>query len=73
MTMPFQRAAVVCPACETRYAASYRPSINLALGEVWTEEDMDRASSATCPSCGHVVRFESLRVSEDGQKWTFVK
>lgn len=40
-------------------------SYNETLGEKWDDDYLDRASSATCPECGHKVYFETLKVAED--------
>jgi hypothetical protein len=41
----------------------YRASINLDLDD-FDASYIDAATSATCPSCGHKVYFESLMCSE---------
>jgi hypothetical protein len=51
---------VTCPACGEEFATSYRPSINLGLGETWTEQELDDASSATCTRCGHRAPLGTL-------------
>jgi endogenous inhibitor of DNA gyrase (YacG/DUF329 family) len=62
MTSPAVQITVTCPNCGRVYSAYYRPSINLSLGEEWTEAETEEASSATCPSCGHVVDLNTLIV-----------
>ncbi len=56
---------VVCPQCGQRYEDWFRPSINLAL-DAFDAAYMDAATSATCPNCGHKVKFEILVVDEEG-------
>lgn len=62
MTSPPQRITVDCPECRELYEAWWRPSINLSLGEAWTDEEMAEAATARCPSCRHVVELEALIV-----------
>jgi hypothetical protein len=45
-----------------RYSTWYRASINLGLGEEWSEADLREASSATGRACGQVVELETLVV-----------
>jgi predicted RNA-binding Zn-ribbon protein involved in translation (DUF1610 family) len=65
MTSPARQVEVGCPRCGVRYSTWYRASINLGLGEEWSEADLREASSATCPACGQVVELETLVVSGD--------
>jgi len=39
-----------------------RDSINLSLGVEWTDEEIEEATSVTCPACGHRVGFDALIV-----------
>ena len=71
MTSPPEEVTVTCPACDHVYRDWIRASINLDLGEPWTEEEIERATTATCPKCGHVVGAEALVVSEN--EWTFLR
>ena len=64
MTSPAQPIEVECPRCGERYTDYYRPSINLSLGETWTDEELEEATSATCPACGcRVAIGDALIVS----------
>jgi len=67
VTSPTRRIEVECPACGTRYEDDWRPSINLGLGEEWTPEEIEEATSATCPECGRRVALDALVV--DGDVW----
>ena len=60
MTSPPRPVEVECPACGHTYEDYVRASVNLALGEEWTDEEIRKATTATCPECGHVVEFDSL-------------
>lgn len=62
MTSPAQLVEVVCPACGHEYEAWHRSSINLSLGEEWTEEEIRAATHARCPECGFEVAFSVLVV-----------
>ena len=62
MTSPPTPAEVACPRCGRRYVAYFRPSINLSLGEEWTDEEIEEATTATCPDCGERVGLETLTV-----------
>ena len=68
MTSPAVRIDLTCPQCEHEYEAWYRPSINLTLGEEWSNERIEQAWSATCPECGFRVGLDTLIVedTEDG-------
>lgn len=62
MTSPAVRVEVVCPGCGTEYEAWHRPSINLTLGEEWTEEEIREATTGRCPECGLEVELATLVV-----------
>ena len=62
MTSAAQRVEVVCPGCGFEYEAWHRPSINLTLGEEWTEEEIRQATTARCPACGLEVDLTTLIV-----------
>ena len=68
MTSPPRKINVECPKCGARYDDWHRPSINLDLDN-FDEEYLRRASTATCPSCGHVVELRTLVV--EGDVWRF--
>ncbi len=63
MTSPAEKVEVACPACGARFSTWYRPSINLGLGEEWSPEELEEATTATCPECGHREPLGSLIVS----------
>ena len=68
MTSPVEQIVVKCPNCGTRYEDWYRGSVNLNLDDDFDEEYLRQASTATCPTCGHVVELHTLVVS--GDVWT---
>jgi DNA-directed RNA polymerase subunit RPC12/RpoP len=65
VTSPPRQVEVVCPACGHEYETWHRRSINLTLGQGWTEEEIREATSARCPECGHEVEFRTLIVDTD--------
>ena len=66
MTSPPQRISVECPQCEKIYEDWWRPSINLNI-EHFDDEYLEKASTSTCPACGHKVSHSTLIVS--GRLW----
>lgn len=66
MTMPPEDIQVICPKCGRQYKDWWRPSINLGLGEEFSEEYLDSATSSTCPHCHFKVAHDVLIVGEDG-------
>ena len=68
MTSPPTLITVWCPNCKAEFEGYYRPSINLSLGGggEWTEEELERATSVECPTCGLRQRVGSLIVDKDG-------
>ncbi len=66
MTMPPRLITVWCPKCKAEFIDSYRPSINLSLGEEWTEEELELASSVGCPTCGLRQAVGNLIVDKGG-------
>lgn len=66
MTMPPEQIAVRCPKCGNVYQDWWRPSINLSLGERFSDEYLEEASTSTCPACQYKVRHSVLLVREDG-------
>lgn len=67
MTSPPTSILVLCPGCGSKYATFYRPSINTGLGEEWSEDEIDAATTATCPKCGQNVALDALVVR--GEVW----
>jgi ribosomal protein S27AE len=57
---------VECPRCATVFDDWTRGSINLDLDD-FDDDYLRRASTATCPSCGHVVKRATLVVT--GNIW----
>ena len=53
MTTPAYEVSVECPKCGEEFRDWIRNSINLGLGESWTEEEIDEQFSVRCPQCGH--------------------
>lgn len=53
MTTPAYEVIVECRNCGTEFHDWVRNSINLSLGETWTDDDIEEAFSVTCPECGH--------------------
>ncbi len=69
MTSPPEKIIVRCPACGDEYEDWMR-SVNLDLGDGFSEDYLRQCETATCPSCGHVVEIGGvLRV--EGNVWTF--
>jgi DNA-directed RNA polymerase subunit RPC12/RpoP len=56
---------VRCPACSAVFKAWHRASINLSLGEQWTDEEIEEATSAGCPTCGTRFAIGGLIVAWD--------
>jgi len=56
----------ICQKCGDLFKGWYRPSINLNLGEEWTEEDIRQANTLTCPKCGFEMHMGCLVVGKDG-------
>lgn len=70
MTSPPQLLTVECPRCGREYETAYRASINLDLGEEWTDEEIREATTGTCPACGFVVDLGTLVVERGTAKLT---
>jgi hypothetical protein len=68
MTSPVEEIRVECPRCATTFDDWTRGAINLDLDD-FDDDYVRRASTATCPSCGHVVELDAL-VVKDGV-WRF--
>ena len=66
MTSPIEVISVLCPICKEEFLDWYRPSINLSLGEEWTEEALEMASSVDCPTCSLRQQVSNLVVKKDG-------
>jgi len=62
MTTPAYEVIVECPNCGTEFHDWIRNSINLSLGETWTDDDIEEAFSVTCPECGHRESTDGLLV-----------
>jgi len=65
MTSPIEEIEVHCPRCSTIFTDRIRGSINLSLGEEWTDEEIDVATSVTCPHCKYKQYGDSIIVSND--------
>lgn len=68
MTSPPRPVTVRCPRCSTVFETFYRASINLSLGEEWSEEEIEEASTAKCPMCATVTALDAIVV--EGDAWT---
>lgn len=68
MTKPPTRIELDCPRCGELFEAYYRPSIDLGLGEPWTEEKIREATAAACPRCAFVVELDALVVDGRGDE-----
>jgi DNA-directed RNA polymerase subunit RPC12/RpoP len=69
MTSPPRPVKIKCPQCGKKYKAIYWPSINLTL-EDWTAEELEEATTSTCPHCKFKVRHDVLVVKKGGV-WEF--
>jgi hypothetical protein len=67
MTSPPIEVEVVCPHCGTVFRDWFRPSVNLSLGEEWTKEELEAATTVRSPECGTEVAPGSLIVEEGGK------
>jgi hypothetical protein len=56
MTSPIIEIEVECSACGERFTTWHRSSVNLSLGEKWTNKELDEVKFANCPRCNG--RFE---------------
>ena len=65
MTSPIEEIEVQCPKCLTIFTDTIRRSINLSLGEEWTDEEIDEATSVTCPNCKYKQYGDSIITSMD--------
>jgi endogenous inhibitor of DNA gyrase (YacG/DUF329 family) len=65
MTSPVEQITVVCPGCGQEYEDWHRRSVNAMLDPEMAADRayMRAASTATCPSCGKVVRLGTLVVA----------
>ena len=52
MTSPPREVEVECPRCGMWFSDWIRDSINLSLGEEWTDEEIEEATSVKRPECG---------------------
>jgi hypothetical protein len=66
VTSPPRLVEIECPRCHTLYETFWRPSVNLTLGEDWSDEDLKEATTGLCPTCGPRVELGSLVVEADG-------
>ena len=65
MTSPIETITVRCPGCQHEYEDWYRASMNLGMDD-FDDDYIRRASTATCPKCGHVVNLGVLVVDGEG-------
>lgn len=73
MTSPVETITVKCPRCSHLYEDWRRASINLSLGEDFSDDYIHEAMSAMCPACGLRVDLADLVVREgeelDSEIW----
>ena len=76
MTSPARDVVVRCPrvGCGTIYSTWHRASINLTLGEEFSDEYLHDAMTGTCPRCRYVVDLGMLTIVQRGGRhvWQFV-
>jgi endogenous inhibitor of DNA gyrase (YacG/DUF329 family) len=63
MSSPIVEINVECPSCGLIYQDWDRASVTPEMAA--DAEYMQRVTTATCPSCGHVVRIDDLRQDGD--------
>ena len=63
MTSPPIEIEVKCPACGERFVTWHRDSVNLSLGEKWTQEELDELQFVNCPKCNGRFEKDLLIVS----------
>ncbi len=68
MTSPPERITVQCPQCGGQFEDWYRASLNLAI-EDFDESYIEEAGSATCPTCKHTIKLDTLIVREEDGVW----
>lgn len=68
MTSPIENITVRCPKCGHLYEDWLRRSLNVDLDPWVTDEYAQRAFTATCPECHHVVDLGGLVVRDN--VWT---
>jgi hypothetical protein len=64
MTSPPRQVEVECPDYGTIFSDWLRDSINLTLGEEWSDEEILEATTVRCPTCGWQGGTDSLIVSK---------
>jgi hypothetical protein len=70
VTSPARPITVVCPhvGCGATFTGSHRASINLTLGEEWSDERLHDAFHVVCPT-GHETCLDVLVVTHRG--WVY--
>lgn len=66
MTSPPQPITITCPSCGTSFESWWRASINLSLGEKFSDDYLREATIKTCPKCKFEIRLDTLLIGEDG-------
>ena len=66
MTAPSEPIKVECPSCGERYQAWHAASIDLSLGEEFSEEGLHSVTHRRCPYCGHEVELTMLLIDQEG-------
>jgi len=51
MTSPIRDIELQCPACGEIFFTWHRDSVNLSLGEKWSNSELEEIYFAHCPSC----------------------
>jgi hypothetical protein len=65
MTSPCTHITICCPTCCYEFQTWWRASINLTLGEEFSDEYLTELSSKMCPRCGQKISLDVLTVGKD--------
>jgi DNA-directed RNA polymerase subunit RPC12/RpoP len=60
MTSPVVDFEIKCPNCEEKFTTWHRTSVNLSIGEKWTNEQLYELMFVNCPGCSSRLEKDVL-------------
>ena len=61
-----EKVGIECPHCLEIYEDWVRRSLDFSAGEVWSQAELEEATTSVCPACGARIKHEILASRDDG-------
>jgi DNA-directed RNA polymerase subunit RPC12/RpoP len=66
VSSPLEKIGIECPHCREVYEDWVRRSLDFSVGDIWSQTELEEATTSICPACGTRVKHEALASRDDG-------